>query len=226
MRPRNSVRMDVHGYAMHEQRFALHQPHLPPARVSHQLSAATANKAGLPTFFLSFDLDVTRHAVVRKSANKCRHINLLRRLATKPGEIHGLERPFRAFVGGPVMNPGRREKRSFSLALGYARAPLRGLPCKPVRMLLRGLPCKPVRMLLRGLPCKPVGCSFWVCRVNPLDAPSGFACRDVCVSAWGKPHPTLAGAPLRGLPMRARLLRAGRFGCRRSRLRRRVRLLR
>ena len=60
------------------------------ARLSHQLSAATANKAGLPTLFLSFDLDVTRHAVVRKSAHKYRHINLLYRLATKPGEIAGL----------------------------------------------------------------------------------------------------------------------------------------
>ena len=61
-----------------------------PARLSHQLTAATAIKSDLPTLFLSFDLVVTRHAIVRKSANKYRHIHLLRRLATKPGEITGL----------------------------------------------------------------------------------------------------------------------------------------
>ena len=53
------------------------------ARISHRFSTATADKATLTRLFSTFDLDVTRHAVVRKASNKSRHSNLLHRLATK-----------------------------------------------------------------------------------------------------------------------------------------------
>ena len=66
----------------------------PLARIAHQLPAATADKAALTRLFSTFDLDVTRHAVGRKSSNKYRHSNLLHRLATKPGERCGLGNEF------------------------------------------------------------------------------------------------------------------------------------
>ena len=59
------------------------------ARISHRFSTATADKATLTRLFSPFDLDVTRHAVVRKASDKSRHRNLLHRLATKGGEISG-----------------------------------------------------------------------------------------------------------------------------------------
>ena len=60
------------------------------ARIAHQISTATADKATLTELFLPFDLDVTRHAVARKPAKKSRHSNRFHRLATKPDEITGL----------------------------------------------------------------------------------------------------------------------------------------
>jgi len=53
-------------------------------RISHRFSTATADKATLTRPFSPFDLDVTRHAVVRKGSNKSRHSKLLHRLAKKP----------------------------------------------------------------------------------------------------------------------------------------------
>ena len=60
------------------------------ARISHRFSTATADKATLTRLFSPFDLDMTRHAVVRKASNKFRYTNLLHRLATETGEITGL----------------------------------------------------------------------------------------------------------------------------------------
>ena len=60
------------------------------ARLSRRLSTATADKATLTRLFSTFDLNVTRHAVARKSSKKYRHSNLLHRLATKSGELSGL----------------------------------------------------------------------------------------------------------------------------------------
>ena len=63
-------------------------------RISHRFSTATADKATLTRLFSPFDLDVTRHAVVRKASNKSRHSNLLYRLATETGDITGPTRVF------------------------------------------------------------------------------------------------------------------------------------
>jgi len=62
------------------------------ARIAHRFSTAETDSTALTTLFLPFNLDVTRHAVARKSANKYRHIDRLRSLATKlvrhPGSCH------------------------------------------------------------------------------------------------------------------------------------------
>lgn len=63
-----------------------------PARIAHRIPTPTADKAALTTLFSTFDLDVTRHNVVRKPSNKYRHSNLLYRLATKSVELSGLGR--------------------------------------------------------------------------------------------------------------------------------------
>ena len=63
-----------------------------PARLSHRFSTAAADKAALTRPFSPFDLDVTRHAVVRRAPNKSRYSNLLHRPATKTSEITVLAR--------------------------------------------------------------------------------------------------------------------------------------
>ena len=59
-------------------------------RIAHHKSTAAADMINLTPLFSTFDLDVTRHAVVQKPSNKCRHINHLHRLATICGERCGL----------------------------------------------------------------------------------------------------------------------------------------
>ncbi len=68
------------------------------ARISHRSSTVTADKATLTGLFSPFDLDVTRHAVVRKASDKSRHSNFLHRLATKTGEISGLRASLRPLL--------------------------------------------------------------------------------------------------------------------------------
>ena len=60
-------------------------------RIAHHLSTATADTVTLTRLFLSFDLDVTGHAVARKPSKKFRHSNRLHRLDTKLGERCGLK---------------------------------------------------------------------------------------------------------------------------------------
>ena len=59
-------------------------------RIAHHQSTAASDPATLTELFLTFDLDVTRHAVARKSVKKFRHSNRLHRLATIRGERCGL----------------------------------------------------------------------------------------------------------------------------------------
>ncbi len=60
------------------------------ACIAHHESTAAADLIDLTPLVSTFDLDVTRHAVVQKPSNKCRHINHLHRLATIRGERCGL----------------------------------------------------------------------------------------------------------------------------------------
>ena len=116
------------------------------ARISHRFSTATADKATLTRLFSSFDLDVTRHAIVRKASDKSRHSNLLHRLATKTGEISGLEnkRNNRAPLGGiafeclpvPAMvvpGPGDEVRGAPQREKGSWRRPHRDSPSGPLQ---------------------------------------------------------------------------------------------
>ena len=103
------------------------------ARISHRFSTATADKATLPRLFSTFDLDVTRHAVVRKPSNKSRHSNLLHRLATKPGERCGLGWGCNGFDQSRRINDKRAEIRPLfsQMQKGGHKTPPIGRPGSP-----------------------------------------------------------------------------------------------
>ena len=89
----------------------------PLTQKAHRIPTAMGDKTALTRLFSTFDLSVTRHAVAQKPSNKYRHTNLLHHLATKSGELSGLNlfQPF-----GVLSDAGRSAAPGFWIELDTA----------------------------------------------------------------------------------------------------------